>query len=152
MLKEAFDQLLPPDLPPVQRWRIIIFAAMMIFSTHIMWACGWLAAMGLGSGFAKAAEVGEKIRQADSKFSQINERLNQRSKEVTLEFEEVRQGQKEIKISMIEQAVLEVKEGECTSTNRMAKNFFSSKIQEMSREYFDMARVPLQIPPCKNAS
>lgn len=31
---------------------------------HILWACGWLASIGIGSGFAKADETDDKIARA----------------------------------------------------------------------------------------
>jgi hypothetical protein len=150
MLKEAFDQLLPPDLPPVQKWRLLIFAASMVFLTHMLWACGWLSILGVGSGFAKAADLDDKIKTAESQFSSLNTRMTERSSEITIEFTEVRQLVNDVKMTMMEQSAIELKDNECTSTNPAARAFFQRQMQQLIREYSALAKVPLQIPPCKD--
>jgi hypothetical protein len=121
MFKTLLDQLLPPDIPPLQKWRIAVFAAIMMMIGHVAWACGWLEPMGLGSGFAKAVDL-----------------------------KTLKGSYREIKIQLLEQGIFNAKESECTSSDSGARRFFQSRVQELNREYYELVNVPFNIPPCRN--
>ena len=57
MLKTALASLFPPGVPAVARWRLAMFAAIVLLFAHVAWACGWLKWLGIGEGFAYAGEV-----------------------------------------------------------------------------------------------
>lgn len=51
--------------------RVLIRTAWVLFvSGHVLWVCGWLAAMGLSSPFAQAADVDDLLRA-----SRVNARI-----------------------------------------------------------------------------
>lgn len=51
------EELFPPGIKPVQRWRIMVFAALLGLTVHVAWACGLIPGL---HGFALADDV-EKI-------------------------------------------------------------------------------------------
>jgi hypothetical protein len=57
MLKSVLSSLFPPGVPAVARWRLAMFAAVLMLLVHVAWACGWLSRLGLGDGFAYASDV-----------------------------------------------------------------------------------------------
>ena len=109
-MNEMLKELFPPDVPPVLRWRLAIFAFALLVVFHIMWACGWLEFMGI-SGFAKAAD------------------LEQRVTKVQNEVVGLKQGVNEIKIQLLEQSLFDAKERECTATDVQARRFFAAYME-----------------------
>ncbi len=125
-VKEELKVLFPPGVPPILKWRLAIFAVILLFLIHISWACGWLEDWGLGSGFALASELDHRVLTVEGSV-------------------------RDIKLSLIEQSLYDAKESECTATDPMAKRFFALRVQTLSREYQDLARVIFNIPPCRNS-
>lgn len=130
-MNEMLKELFPPDVPPVLRWRLAIFAFSVLVVFHIVWACGWLEFLGI-SGFAKASD------------------LEQRVTKVTQEVAGVKQGVNEIKIQLLEQSIFDAKERECTAGDVAARRFFASRVLSLSREYYALAGSTINIPPCRN--
>lgn len=124
-MKDAIKELFPPGVPPVLKWRLAMFAIVVLFLFHIAWACGWLSSFGVGSGFATASEL-------DSRVTAVEDNV------------------KDIKLSLIEQSLYDAKESECTATDPQARRFFASRVQTLSREYQILAKMIFNIPPCRN--
>lgn len=124
-MKDAIKELFPPGVPPVVKWRLAMFAIVMLFLFHVAWACGWLEGWGLGSGFASAAELDRRVSAIETSV-------------------------KDIRLSLIEQSLYDAKESECTANDPSAKRFFVLRVQTLSREYQELARVIFNIPPCRN--
>jgi hypothetical protein len=119
MVKEALRELIPPGIPPVARWRLMMFAAMVAVAVHITWACGLLPGL---PGFAMAADV-----------SQIG-------RDVTNLREQILTGQ------IFETRIRQCKavfEG-----NSDAKHFWSEKLGELQLEYVRLTGQPYPIPQC----
>lgn len=126
-MKDAIKELFPPEVPPVLKWRLAMFAVCVLFLFHIAWACGWLGNLGIGAGFATASEL-------DSRATAVEENV------------------KDIKLTLIEQGIFDAKESECTATDPQARRFFASRVQTLSREYQILSRVIFNIPPCRAGS
>lgn len=58
MITEVAKAIFPPDLKPLQIYRVSNFAVVMLLVLHVLWACGFLPGL---QGFALAAET-DKIR------------------------------------------------------------------------------------------
>lgn len=130
-MKDAIKEIFPPDVPPIVRWRLAIFAMVLLFLFHVAWACGWLETIGVGSGFAKASEN-------EARFSSV-----------TQEMVAVKRDVKDIKVQLLEQGIFDAKESECTATDATARRFFASRVQSLSREYQTLTSLVFNIPPCR---
>jgi hypothetical protein len=124
-MKDAIKELFPPGVPPVLKWRLAVFAVVVLFLFHIAWACGWLESTGLGSGFASASELNSRVSAVEGNV-------------------------KDIKLSLIEQSIFDAKESECTATDPQARRFFASRVQTLSREYQALSGYVFSIPPCRS--
>lgn len=124
-VKDAIKELFPPEVPPIIRWRLAVFAMVVLFLFHIAWACGWLESLGVGSGFATATELNSRVTAVESNV-------------------------KDIKLSLIEQSIFDAKESECTATDPQARRFFASRVQALSREYSVLSNLVFNIPPCRS--
>lgn len=123
-MKDALKELFPPGVPPIVKWRLAVFAVVVLFFFHIAWACGWLDHLGFGSGFASATELDRRVGAVETNV-------------------------KDIKLSLIEQSIFDAKESECTATDPQARKFFSSRVQTLSREYQALSGFVFSIPPCR---
>jgi hypothetical protein len=121
-MKDVLKELFPPEVPQIVKWRLAIFAVVLLFLFHVAWACGWLKWSGIGSGFASAADL-VKV-------------------ETTV---------KDIKITLIDQSIFDAKDSECTATDPRARKFFASRVQTLSREYHTLTGFIFNIPPCKDS-
>lgn len=130
-MKETIQALLPPEDDPVKRWRIVVFCVIvgLLFMTAGSYGSftyfGWV-------GFARASEVDEKLKPVIKKVDRL---------EVSV---------KEIRLQQIEESLFSAKESECKATDTEAKRFFSSRVLQLSREYYDLAQQQVIIPPCSN--
>lgn len=125
----GFKELLPPDVPPVQRWRLSIAAAIFALFFIIGGSYGMFSKFGW-MGFARASEIDEKIAPVVKKVDRLEGSV------------------KEIRLQQIEDSIFSAKESECKSTDLNAKRFFSSRVLALSREYFNLAGTSISIPPC----
>lgn len=121
MMKDFIVQLFPPDVPPVARWRLMVFAAFLLVFFHIGWACGWFQKIGLGQGFAMASEMQDMKRDTE-----------------------------DIRLRLLSQDLFEAKSSECEATSPSAKAFFQRRVLSLSKEYYDLTKVLAVIPPCAN--
>lgn len=119
MLKETMKGLLPPDLPEVTRWRLVVFASIIVLGLVVISGYGAFAFLGL-DGFAHSEDL-----------------------------DKVKDNMKEVRIQLIEQGVFEAKDSECTAANSYAERFFQRRVLELSRAYFEVVGTPMVIPPCK---
>jgi hypothetical protein len=124
-VKDALKELFPPGVPPVLKWRLAMFAAVVLFLFHVAWACGWLESLGLGTGFASASELDRRVSVVETNV-------------------------KDIKLSLIEQSIFDAKESECTASDLQARRFFASRVQTLSREYYALSGFVFSIPPCRS--
>lgn len=124
-MKDALKELFPPGVPPILKWRLAMFAVVVLFLFHVAWACGWLEKFGVGTGFASASELDRRVGAVETNV-------------------------KDIKLSLIEQSLYDAKESECTATDPRAKRFFISRVQTLSREYQSISGFVFDIPPCRN--
>lgn len=123
-MKDALKLLFPPEVPPVVKWRLAMCAAVVLFLFHVAWACGWLEGLGMGNGFASAAELDRRVGSVEANV-------------------------KDIKLSLLEQSIFDAKESECTATDPSARRFFASRVQTLSREYSALSNFIFNIPPCR---
>jgi hypothetical protein len=57
MVRDALKELFPPGVPPLLKWRLAMFAFVVLTSAHIFWACGWIPGVG---GFALASDMDQQ--------------------------------------------------------------------------------------------
>lgn len=124
-VKDALKELFPPEVPPILKWRLAVFAVVVLFLFHVAWACGWLEPLGIGSGFATATELNSRVTAVETNV-------------------------KDIKITLIEQSIFDAKESECTATDPQARRFFASRVQTLGREYYVITNIVFNIPPCRS--
>lgn len=122
-MKEFIEQLFPPDVPPIARWRLMVFAAFVVIFFHIGWACGLFKTIGLGQGFAMAADV-----------------------------RDIEKSTKDVSVRLLSQDLFEAKSSECEATNLNARYFFQRRVLALSREYYEATRTAAIIPPCAKGS
>lgn len=53
-----------------------------------------------------------------------------------------------VRLTQIEQQLYDAKESECASTDTSARRFFSNRVMQLAREYRQLARGDVPIPPC----
>lgn len=123
-MNEVIKSLLPPEDNPVKRWRQAIAAVVILLVFAVASGFGMFSWLGF-SGFARASDL-------DRRVSAVEENV------------------KDIKISLIEQSLFDAKESECASTDLTARRFFSQRVLALGREYFDLAKTTLSVPPCRD--
>jgi hypothetical protein len=112
-MKELLKELFPPDIPPIARWRLMVFGCCIYAVMFGVWAVS-------PYGFAWAGD--------------------QEMLEVKV---------KDINVNLLEQSLFDAKESECASTTVEARRFFSRRVIALSREYQQLAKVQIGIPPCR---
>lgn len=127
----GLKELIPPDEPPVQRWRFMVAGAIILIFLILGGSYGLFSKFGW-VGFAWA--------------SQIDERL----KPVVDDVKNLKGSVKEIRLQQIEQSIFDAKDSECTATSPSARRFFSQRVLSLSREYFSLAGTDIDIPPCRS--
>ena len=142
----VFDWILragADGLTPTEKGK---FAALMwrgLVAVHILWACGFLAYVGLGGGFAKADDVDQKVATAMNPVMQQLKEINQSLDKAT-------EGQKRI---LIETKTIRIRELQktCMTTqpNTVERNRLAAEIDMAQFEYKQLTgeRYPLQ-PTC----
>lgn len=81
-MRDLISAVFPPGVPAVMKWRLSVFVFMVLFMGHIGWACGYLGPIGLGGGFALAADQKETDRKLTKILQlQISERIRSLSYE-----------------------------------------------------------------------
>lgn len=81
-MRDLITAIFPPGVPAVMKWRLSVFVFIVAFLGHVGWACGYLGPIGLGGGFALAADQ----KATDAKLTrilqlQISERIRSLSYE-----------------------------------------------------------------------
>lgn len=118
-MKEAISALFPPGVPALVRWRLAVFAVLVVMIGHVIWACGWLDRFGVGGGFAYAADM---IRVSDDVSS--------------------------IKVELIEQKLFDTRVRQCSAQSREPRIFYSEKLQELMRRYRELTESDYNPPQC----
>lgn len=54
-----------------------------------------------------------------------------------------------VRLTQIEQQLYDAKESECASTDNAARRFFANRVMQLGREYRQLARGEVDIPPCR---
>lgn len=72
-MRDLLMAVFPPDVPAVMKWRLSVFVALFLAGVHVAWACGWLASIGLGSGFAYAGDVAKVTVEVSSVKTELIE-------------------------------------------------------------------------------
>lgn len=129
MLKELFQELLPPGTPPITRWRLVVAGLLLASFVHVLWACGGFERWGL-IGFARADDVDKKLAP------------------VTAEVKHLQGTVKEIQLQQLEQNIFDSKRSECTSTDVDARRFFATRTLTLARTYYELSGTQVTIPPC----
>lgn len=135
-LKEAptmsgLKELLPPDVPPVQRWRLAVAGTIVLLFLIVGGSYGVFSKFGW-MGFARASEIDEKIKPVVEKVDRLEGSV------------------KELRLQQIEDGIFSAKESECTASDPVARRFFSARVLSLSREYFSLSGTSINIPPCRN--
>jgi hypothetical protein len=117
-MKDVLQQLFPPGVKPVQRWRLSMFAFAVVVIVHILWACGWLSAFNMGAGFAYASDVKEATAQVSG-----------------------------IKVDLLEQALFDTRVRHCKAPHE-SKTFYAEKLQQLLIKYRKAAGNDYRIPEC----
>lgn len=118
-MKEIVEALFPPDIKPVARWRLVVFAVLVMMMIHIAWACGWLDYLHLGKGFAYADDV----KDAQSEVTSI-------------------------KLELIEQRLFETRIRFCKA-DEGSRRIYTEKIRDLMGKYQSITRLQYQLPDCK---
>lgn len=64
------------------------------------------------------------------------------------DMERLRNNVDEMRLTQIEQQIYDAKQSECVSTDQSASRFFSNRVMQLAREYRNLARGEVDIPPC----
>lgn len=123
-MKDALKEIFPPDVPPVVRWRLAMFAAALGFIFHIAWACGLLEPMGL-QGFARASSV----------------------EQVTAEVDGVKGRLASIQTDLLEQRLFDARLKQCTAETSDARQFYARQVESLYRELYRL-NPATRIPDC----
>lgn len=130
MLKDIAKELMPPDLPVTTRYRLIVAA--VLFLTIVMVLAGYGVFKSLGySGFAQAADLKERV---DS---------------VTADVAGVKLDVKDIKVTLLERAILDARRLQCQSTTDESERFYAGQVAQMHRQYYELTGLLFGIPACK---
>lgn len=129
-MTDVIKSLLPPEDDPVKRWRLVVAACIVMLGLAVASGFGAFEWLGL-AGFARASD------------------LNSRVSDVTKELAGVKRDVKGIKLQLLEQSLFNAKESECNSTDPNARRFFSQRVLELQREYYEVSEGrDMPIPPC----
>lgn len=120
VLRDVAKEIFPPGVPAILRWRLAMFAVVMLMLFHIAWACGWLAYAGLGDGFAHAAEV----NKVQGDISTLRE-------------------------SILEQQLFDMHIKRCASPDGSEiRTYLAEKIQTKQKEYRRITGAIYDLPGC----
>ena len=64
----------------------------------------------------------------------------------------VRNNVDDMRLTQIEQQVYDAKQSECLATDAVAERFFANRVTQLAREYRNLARAEMRIPPCARGS
>lgn len=73
MLNKLIDIFIG-DIPVEQRAAFMRISFRALFTIHIVWACGWLASLGL-AGFARAESIDQVKRELSTQIAELNEKV-----------------------------------------------------------------------------
>jgi hypothetical protein len=130
MIANVVNWLTPPSLDATPdelqsyRWRVTIYlwSGGIVMTIHILWACGFFAAMGL-PGFANAQQV------AELKDMQVRR--------------EVRTTERDLRDARLRQCLA------VQANNAEAKQFAAATIDYLQADYREMTGRPYQVPKCE---
>lgn len=92
----------------------------VIVTAHILWVCGWLAMLGLGTPFAKADEVRDLSREMRAD-----------------------------RIERLEQQIINTRIAQCRSEpNSAAREQYSERLQELIHRFREIAHEEPRVPKC----
>lgn len=130
-MKDTINSILPPENDPVKRWRVAVFCVIVALMFMTAGSFGTFSKFGW-VGFARASEIDDKLAPVIADVSTLKASV------------------KEIRLQQIEESMFSAKESECKATDIEARRFFSSRVLQLSREYFGLSGTVLTIPPCPN--
>ena len=119
-LKELGTILFPPDVPAVIKWRLAVFATIIVIVAHAMWGHGWLSGIGLGDGYAYA----DSLKSVRADVSQIQAALT-------------------------EQRIFDLRIRQCEADTQEQKRFYTQRVQELMNEYRAITGTEYRLPACE---
>lgn len=133
-MSDVIKSLLPPENDPVKRWRLVVAASVIVLGLAVVAGFGAFSGVGFG-GFARASD--------------LDARVSETSKELA----GVKRDVKGVKLQLLEQSVFDAKESECRSTDLNSRRFFSQRVLELARVYYEVSEgMALGIPPCPSGA
>lgn len=132
-MNKIVEELLPPDLPRVTRYRLAVTVSILVLMILSLIGFVGLPFLGL-TRFARAGE------------------LDEHTKDVTILIESIERKLKDIRIDLLEQRMYDAKKESCqfkTPDTSQALRFYSRQIAVMHREYYETTKRNFQIPTCE---
>ena len=141
-MKDAARAIFPPDLKPLQRWRLTMAGVVMVLCVFLLWSLGAFAPFGFGEGFARAAdtkELKELTKNVQANTRQIAEVANAQS----AQSEDVTDLMKEVISQRIRQAI----SARCRLPGERER--INREIELMQQQYLKRAGTRYPEPPCE---
>lgn len=132
-MKDLLRELLPPGLPPLVRWRVLLFISIVWLSVMAWGGYGALQWVGF-PGFAMSSELHAQVQS-------ITQEMSSMKAEVT-----------GIKTGLLEQRIYDAQRLYCSTNTPEARRFYAGQVASMHREYFVVTGVSINIPTCKEVA
>lgn len=108
-----------------RQWRMLVSLFVLLFTFHIVWACGYLNAMGLGPGFAQGKDLIAIKAGVDAAGTTATD----------------------VQMKLLRKSIIDTKILEC---NAASKRYFTERLRELTDEYFGQTKNSFTVPDCKD--
>lgn len=140
MVKEVLEELFPPDVPRIVRWRMIMALAMGFMVFHVAWACGMLPGT---AGFALANEV-------DAKISAAAEPIYRRLDDISKKLETSEQIQRRLLVGQLAAQLRDLHRLKCSTADDHVRMRMDRDIEDAQQEYRVLSNERYPLPACKD--
>lgn len=130
------------DASPEERARMIRIAFRIVVAVHIVWACGFLAPVGL-TGFVFAQDVDSKIQSA---VEPIRAQLGQ----ITTQLAKQEDIQRRILMSQLAAQLRDLNRLRCSTSDATMRARMERDIEEAEQEYKVLSGERYPLPACKD--
>jgi hypothetical protein len=106
-----------------RRWQLFVSLFILMFSFHILWACGYLKVLGIGGGFAQTTDM-----------TDIKTQLSLAANSTT-----------DIRVRLLKHSIIEARIQQCNATTKL---YFTNRLNELLDEYYVLTKIVLVVPAC----
>ena len=130
------------DATPEERAKLVRLIFRIIVSVHILWACGFLAPMGL-TGFVFADEVDTKIEKAvEPIYAQLGEISTQLARNEAMA--------KRVLVAALAAQIRDLNRARCSTTDHETRRRMEADIEEAELEYRNIMGERYPLSQCKD--